>query len=153
MLIQQSKMASMGEMIGLIAHQWRQPLNAVGITIQDLEDAYKCGEVNDKYIDNVVDTTMKQVYFMSKTVDDFRDFFIPSKEKALFDVKLNIEELLSMFGHVFSKSNIHVSLQVEEDTFAFTDGYPNELKQVILNILNNSSDAIVSKIAARYKVL
>ncbi|QWR78347.1 hypothetical protein E2O03_013000 [Candidatus Magnetomonas plexicatena] len=145
MLIQQSKMASMGEMIGLIAHQWRQPLNAVGITIQDLEDAYKCGEVNDKYIDNVVDTTMKQVYFMSKTVDDFRDFFIPSKEKALFDVKLNIEELLSMFGHVFSKSNIHVSLQVEEDTFAFTDGYPNELKQVILNILNNSSDAIVSK--------
>ncbi|MEO5356439.1 MAG: PAS domain S-box protein [Nitrospirae bacterium YQR-1] len=145
MLIQQSKMASMGEMIGLIAHQWKQPINAVGLKVQDLQDSYAYGEVNDKYIGNLVDSTMHQIDFMAKTIDDFRNFFIPSKKKVLFDVKTAIEELLSMFISVFSKSNIDVSVKADKYQILPVKGYPNELKQVILNILNNSRDAIVSR--------
>ncbi|QWR77970.1 PAS domain S-box protein [Candidatus Magnetomonas plexicatena] len=145
MLIQQSKMASMGEMIGLIAHQWKQPINAIGLNVQDLQESYTYGEVDDKYIGNLVGSTMQQIDFMAKTIDDFRNFFIPSKKKVLFDVKKAIEELLSMFINVFSKSDIDVSVKSDIDTVLLTDGYPSEFKQVILNILNNSKDAIVSK--------
>ncbi|MBF0464180.1 MAG: PAS domain-containing protein [Nitrospirae bacterium] len=143
LLIQQSKMASMGEMIGLIAHQWKQPINSVGITIQDLKDAYSYGEVDDKYIDNIVVSTMRQIDFMSKTIDDFRNFFIPSKEKVLFDVKAAVDELLSIFTHIFRKSTIEISVKAGQDVLTSTSGYPNEFKQVLLNILNNSKDAII----------
>ncbi|MEO5356037.1 MAG: ATP-binding protein [Nitrospirae bacterium YQR-1] len=145
MLIQQSKMASMGEMIGLIAHQWKQPINAVGLVIQDLKDSYTHGEINGKFIDDVVGSTMQQIDFMAKTIDDFKNFFIPSKKKVLFDVKTTIDELLSMFKHVFSKSNIDISVKADHNVLMLTEGYPNEFKQVVLNMLNNSKDAIVSK--------
>jgi len=144
-LIQQSKMASLGEMIGLIAHQWKQPLNAVSLIVQDLNDAYSYGELDDKYIHNSVKSTMEQVTFMSKTIDDFRTFFIPSKRKIIFDVNSTIEELLSMFKTFFRKNNIDISLKISQQTSLLTEGYPNEFKQVVLNILNNSKDAIVSK--------
>ncbi|MBF0518154.1 MAG: PAS domain S-box protein [Nitrospirae bacterium] len=145
LLIQQSKMASMGEMIGLIAHQWKQPINSVGITIQDLKDAYTYGEVDDKYIENIVVSTMRQIDFMSKTIDDFRNFFIPSKEKVLFDVKAAVDELLSIFMHIFIKSTIDISVKAGQDVLISTLGYPNEFKQVLLNILNNSKDAIITR--------
>ncbi|QWR76254.1 PAS domain S-box protein [Candidatus Magnetomonas plexicatena] len=145
MLIQQSKMAAMGEMIGLIAHQWKQPINAIGLNVQDLEDCYKYGEVDDKYIGNLVVSTMWQIDFMAKTMDDFRNFFKPSKKKVSFDVKAAIEELLSMFINVFSKSDIDVSVKTSIDTLSHTDGYLSEFKQVVLNISNNSKDAIVSR--------
>ncbi|MBF0458142.1 MAG: response regulator [Nitrospirae bacterium] len=145
MLIQQSKMAAMGEMVGLIAHQWRQPLNAIGLNVQDLRDAYNHGELNENSIKDIVDTTMGQVSFMSKTIDDFRNFFKPSKKKKQFDVKTAIEELLSMFEQLFRTSDVSISVRTGQDTILSTQGYPNEFKQVILNILNNSKDAITSK--------
>ncbi|MBF0337747.1 MAG: PAS domain S-box protein [Nitrospirae bacterium] len=145
MLIQQSKMASMGEMIGVIAHQWKQPLNSVGIIVQDLKDAWKFGEIDEQYINDTVASAMAQVNFMGKTIDDFRNFFKPSKQKVSFDVKTAIEDLISMFKPVFNKNNITINLQVEHPTGLVTDGYPNEFKQVILNILNNSKDAIIAR--------
>lgn len=144
LLVQQSKMAAMGEMLGLIAHQWRQPLNAIGLNVQDLKDAYEFGELDAKSIDIIVNITMNQVNFMSKTIDDFRNFFKPSKMKQRFDVKKNIEEIILMFMHVFNKSNVDVSIMAADDTLLFTEGYPNEFKQVVLNILNNAKDAIIS---------
>ncbi|WP_420263753.1 PAS domain S-box protein [Candidatus Magnetominusculus dajiuhuensis] len=145
MLIQQSKMAAMGEMIGLIAHQWRQPLNAIGMVVQDIKEAYNYGELNEKYIQETVDTTMNQVYFMSKTIEDFKDFFKPSKKKVRFDIKTTIQELLSMFEQMFKKSDVDISMITSQDTILVTEGYPNEFKQVILNIINNAKDAITSK--------
>ncbi|MCG6550718.1 MAG: ATP-binding protein [Candidatus Magnetominusculus sp. LBB02] len=145
MLIQQSKMAAMGEMIGLIAHQWRQPLNAIGLMVQDLKDAYAFGEIDQPFIEQLVNAAMTQINFMSKTIDDFRDFFKPSKKKLRFNVKKNIEEILSMFALVFNKSDIEVSMTAASDIALFTEGYPNEFKQVVLNIINNSKDAIASK--------
>ncbi|MBF0487693.1 MAG: PAS domain-containing protein [Nitrospirae bacterium] len=145
MLIQQSKMAAMGEMIGLIAHQWRQPLNAIGMVVQDIKEAYNYGELNEKYIQETVDTTMNQVYFMSKTIEDFKDFFKPSKKKVRFDVKTAIQELLSMFEQMFKKNDVDIFMRIAQDAVLITEGYPNEFKQVILNIMNNAKDAITSK--------
>ncbi|MBF0516097.1 MAG: PAS domain S-box protein [Nitrospirae bacterium] len=142
LMINQSKMAAMGEMIGLIAHQWRQPLNSIGLSIQDIKDAYLYGELNDIYIRDVVDTTMDQICFMSKTIDDFRNFLKPSKVKVGFNVKSTIEGLVSMFELLFSKSGIDIAIRADHD--ATLSGYPNEFNQVILNLLNNSRDAIMS---------
>ncbi|KWT85003.1 PAS domain S-box protein [Candidatus Magnetominusculus xianensis] len=144
LMIYQSKMAAMGEMIGLIAHQWRQPINAIGLIIQDIKDAYDYGEFDGKYVAKAVDMTMCQVNFMSKTIDDFRDFLKPSKLKVRFDVKSTIDKLISMFAQLYKKSAIDITLRAECDVKLFTDGYPNEFNQVILNILNNSRDAITS---------
>ncbi|MBF0537294.1 MAG: PAS domain S-box protein [Nitrospirae bacterium] len=141
-LIQQSKMAAMGEMIGLIAHQWKQPLNAVSIVVQDLKDAYNCGELDKDYIKRTVDLTMSQIQFMAKTIDDFKNFFKPSKKKVMFDVRNTIDELISMFVKIFRKNSIDIHVKAQQDLRLFADGYPNEFKQVILNILNNSRDAI-----------
>ncbi|MBF0402445.1 PAS domain S-box protein [Candidatus Magnetominusculus xianensis] len=145
MLIQQSKMAQMGEMISLISHQWRQPLNAISLTVQDIKDAYNYGELNERYIQGIVDTTMGQVNFMSKTMEDFRNFFKPSKDRLQFNVKCTIEELVSMFEELFKKSGVDISIEAKPGTILTTNGYPNEFKQVILNLINNSKDAISSK--------
>ncbi|MBF0336633.1 MAG: PAS domain S-box protein [Nitrospirae bacterium] len=145
MLTQQSKMATMGEMIGLIAHQWKQPLNAVALTVMDLKDAYRFGELTREYIEKSVDLITSQTHFMAKTIDDFRDFFKPTKKNARFDVKQAIEELLTMFANIFNKHGIDIQVQAQQDLSLFTEGYPNEFKQVILNVLNNSRDAIMHR--------
>ncbi|MEO5360925.1 MAG: ATP-binding protein [Nitrospirota bacterium] len=142
-LIQQSRMAAMGEMIGVIAHQWRQPLNAIGLIVQDLVDAYKFGEMNEEYITTEVQTTMQHIGFMSQTIDDFRNFLKPSKKIQQFDVNKAIEEIISMFEGVLRRDSVVMSIE-NPGGYYLTTGYPNEFKQVILNIINNAKDAIVS---------
>ncbi|WP_420265579.1 GAF domain-containing protein [Candidatus Magnetominusculus dajiuhuensis] len=146
LLTQQSKMAAMGEMISLIAHQWKQPLNVIAVTAQDLNDAYSYGELNAEYLTNTQETIVKHVEFMVNTVDDFRKFLRPSKEKVQFDVKKAIEELVGLFSAYFVKDNCVINITSDEGGFSYNaTGYPNEFKQVILNIINNARDAILSR--------
>ncbi|KJR40904.1 multi-sensor signal transduction histidine kinase [Candidatus Magnetoovum chiemensis] len=145
-LIQQSKMASMGEMIGLIAHQLKQPLNAILLTVQDLNDAYNFGELNKEYIAASTEIVRQQIVFMSKTIDSFRDFLRPSKEKIVFDVKQTIKELIDMFDSIYRKNNIEILIFNKTEAANFNIlGYPNEFKQVVLNIINNATDEILNK--------
>lgn len=145
-LMQQSKMASMGEMIGMIAHQWRQPLNAIGLLVQDLEDAREFGELTDEYLKKVVKKTTDQIEFMSKTIDDFRDFFTPTRKKEPFNVKQVVEDALHMIDARLAHSNIRLSIRaVGDDTLYIFDGFKNEFIHVLLNIINNSRDAIVQR--------
>ncbi|MBF0345774.1 MAG: DUF3365 domain-containing protein [Nitrospirae bacterium] len=147
MLIQQSKMAAMGEMLGAIAHQWRQPLNVIGLMIQDIADAYEFGELDKTYIDDTIQKSMEQVMYMSNTIDDFRNFFIPSKNKVIFNVKDNIEEVLALIDKQLRNNNIAIILNNDMVVTQKQDldvlGYPNEFKQVVINIINNSKDAII----------
>ncbi|MBF0317416.1 MAG: HAMP domain-containing histidine kinase [Nitrospirae bacterium] len=145
MLIQQSKMAAMGEMIGAIAHQWKQPLNAVSLLIQDIKDAYDYGELNEEYLDKMIETSNTQVNFMSRTIDDFRNFFKPTKEKTVFNIVNSLKEILSMFTDMFYKNGISIELSHDNGNELKCTGYPNEFKQVILNLINNSKDAITIK--------
>ncbi len=145
LLIQQSKMASLGEMINSITHQWKQPLNAISATVMEITEAYNFGELNITYVNRLNDTIIQQIQFMAKTMDDFRNFLRPSKEKIFFDVKNAVEEIIIMFSPLFKKNNILMRLNCVEEGVFDVSGYPNEFKQVILNLINNSRDAIVSK--------
>ncbi|MBF0343789.1 MAG: response regulator [Nitrospirae bacterium] len=146
LLVQQSKMASMGEMITLIAHQWRQPLNAISAIIVDMSDAYECGDLNAQYIDRITKIIWEQVDFMSKTIDVFRDFLKPSKLKVNFDARKSLEEMLSMFEGLFSKANVALTIEDNDNSETYiASGYPNEFKQVILNMINNARDAILGR--------
>ncbi|MBF0457333.1 MAG: PAS domain S-box protein [Nitrospirae bacterium] len=146
LLTQQSKMAAMGEMISLIAHQWRQPLNVIALTAQDLKDAYYYGELDADYLSKSQKTIIQHVEFMSNTISDFRNFLLPSKEKVQFDIKKAIEGLVEMFLTYFVKDSVFIDIISEEPVSTYNvTGYPNEFKQVILNIINNARDAILSK--------
>ena len=141
LLVQQSKLAAMGEMIGAIAHQWRQPLNALGLMIQDIRLAKQFDELNDEYIKNFENNAMSQVNFMSKTIDDFRNFFKPNKEKIVFSIQKIIRDSVDIVGAQLKNSSI--SYEVVGDDFS-CHGYPSEFSQVILNLISNSKDAILS---------
>jgi len=140
LLIQQSKLATMGEMINAIAHQWRQPLNSLGLTIQDIKYAYKKNEIDENYIDTTTKDAMRQIKYMSKTIDDFRNFYKPNKEKRLFSLNKALQESLSL---VRARLEAHF-FEIEENydlDLPEINGYENEFKQAILNIINNSQDA------------
>lgn len=143
MLIQQSKMAAMGEMIGAIAHQWRQPLNALAIIVQDFKSAYDYGDLNRDYVENSVKKGMSQISFMSKTIDSFRNFFKPSKEIENFCVYDAVIAVCSLVDAGFRHGNIEITIEfLKEAEKAVMMGYKNEFKQAVLNILSNAKDAI-----------
>jgi len=140
-LQQQSKLASMGEMIGAIAHQWRQPLNVIITSIQNLKYDFEDGKLNDKeYIKEFIDKNKETIKFMSKTIDDFRMFFRIDKEKTTFNVKETTQSVVDMQFAQLKHS--HIDLIIEGDEFSY-HGLKSEYQQVILNLLNNAHDAIV----------
>jgi PAS domain S-box-containing protein len=143
LLIQQSKMAVMGEMIGAIAHQWRQPLNSLGMTVQDVEVAYKFGEVNEEYLANFKKESMSIIQTMSSTIDDFRNFFSNTKKQEEFYVEDAINDVLKMLSAQFKLNSIDVIFGNESGGRHKYICYKNELKQVVLNILANAKDALV----------
>ncbi|MDQ1341040.1 MAG: two-component system, NtrC family, sensor kinase, partial [Campylobacterota bacterium] len=139
-LIRQSRMAEMGEMLGVIAHQWKQPLNTLFLIVQDVKLAYEAKELDAKYIDEMTENALRSVTFMSETIDDFRNFFKPEQEKEAFcinDSILMIEKILSL---QIQQLSITLIKNIDKKLYAF--GYQNEFKQVLLNIINNSKDAI-----------
>ncbi|MBV6341097.1 response regulator [Candidatus Magnetobacterium casense] len=153
MLIQQSKLAAMGEMMVAISHQWRQPLNVIGLLIQDLEEAYEFGEIDKQYIQNMSRESMAQLSFMSNTITDFYNFFKPNKDQVSFDVNQAIEDVISLVHVQLQSMDIYVRSTVVSDntvglgaaTGLVIKGYPGEFQQVILNVLNNARDAILKK--------
>ncbi|MBF0559619.1 MAG: PAS domain S-box protein [Nitrospirae bacterium] len=144
LLFQQSRMAAMGEMIGAIAHQWRQPLNVIGLIVQNLKMAYDYGELDSERFKNAVATAMWQIKFMSKTIDDFRNFFKPSKEKEVFDLKKAVEETISLIKAQLQNHYIDIDIVADREGLAI-NGYPNEFKHVLLNLINNAKDAILQR--------
>lgn len=140
MLALHSRQAAMGEMIGNIAHQWRQPLNTINLIIFDLLEAHKHGELNDEYLLNSYNEINKVVQNMSVTIDDFRNFFKPNKEKKVFDIKTIIEQALSFADAGLKANRISINMQKNESVLVL--GYPNELLQTIINIINNARDAL-----------
>lgn len=139
-LQQQAKLASMGEMLGAIAHQWRQPLNALSMNIQFLEDDYKDEIIDEEFIQKFTQENMQFINFMSKTIDDFRNFFRVDKIKSDYDIKECIEETINILKPQLVVHNIKLSVNTED---AIVNGFKNELQQVILNITNNAKDILL----------
>ena len=138
LLIQQSKLAELGNMIGAIAHQWKQPLNAVSLIAQELNDAYIHGELDRNELQTHIDQILKQVAFMSRTIDDFRSFYKPAKNKELFNPKTEVDRVIELLSIQIGKLGIDIEISGTQTLWVM--GYPSEFKQVILNILNNAED-------------
>jgi signal transduction histidine kinase len=140
LLIQQSKMASMGEMIGNIAHQWRQPLNALSAINIKLYFLYQQNLLNDKIMEDTHKMTNTIIQKMSETIDDFRNFFQPNKEKKFFSIKKLLQDAINFVEDSYTENNITLINTITEDVII--EAFESELKQVILNIFNNAKDAI-----------
>lgn len=139
-MFRQSRLAAMGEMVGNIAHQWRQPLNAIVLVIQSFQMKKMLGKLDDAFIDSQVDEGIKLATAMSNTIDDFRNFFKPNKIEEHFSVKNTVEESMGLLMHYYEKLDIHLELVCQNDFE--TLGYPNEFSQVMMNLFSNSKDAL-----------
>lgn len=142
-LLQQSRLAQMGEMLSLIAHQWRQPLSEVSGIFMELETAAKFGQADVTLIQESAKEADKLISYMSRTIDDFRHFFKPSKAKERFSVEHACEEAFSLAGAVLKNSNI--SLHVRNENAPNIEGYPNEYAQVVLNVILNAKDVLTER--------
>lgn len=147
LLQQQSKMASIGEMVAMIAHQWRQPLNVLMLEAANLRELYREDLLEEDEFEQYIDGFQKQLEFMNQTISDFQQFFSPSKKKVSFNLRTLIESVCKLIEPFFAlKSNIQVQITEEQDyrqTYLF--GYANELKQAFLVIIQNARDAIMQK--------
>jgi len=141
MLLQQSRLAAMGEMVGNIAHQWRQPLNALSIIIQNIALSYQMGKLNEEFMQKSVDESMDLTTMMSKTIDDFRHFFMPNKKKKDFLLSKSLNSSLELIGSTFKNYNIEVHKDINENLYV--TGFPNEFAQALLNVLSNAKDALI----------
>jgi C4-dicarboxylate-specific signal transduction histidine kinase len=143
MLIKQSRQAAMGEMIQNIAHQWRQPLNSIGVIIQNIEDAYEYNELTQEYLTEKIAKVMGMVTYMSRTIDDFRNFFKPNKEKQSFLLKEPVNQVVSLVEGAFRNNNIQLLTEINSNKMV--NGYENEFSQVLLNLLNNAKEIHIDR--------
>ena len=142
LIIQQSRFAAMGEMIGNIAHQWRQPLNTLILTLANIEDAFHYNELTGEYLATQVADGKLLIQKMSSTIDDFRNFFRPHKQTKPFSVTGAIRESISLVSASFRSHTIDIGLEADED--AVIEGFPNEFSQVLINLLINAKEAILA---------
>ena len=140
-LIQKSKFIALGEMISNIAHQWRQPLNELSSIMMNIKLKYRKGLMTNEYMQKKGEDIDRLLEFMSKTIDDFRNFFIPDKKKKLFSIKQACESVLSIMKSSLKDKNIKVLIKIDKDIKIY--GYESEFEQVILNILSNAKYALV----------
>ncbi len=136
---EREKLAAMGEMIGVIAHQWRQPLNTLALSIQNLKYLHKDGRVDRDFMERFAEKNLEVIKFLSQTIDDFRNFFRVGKGQERFSAREAIEAVFSMYSLTLKKSGITVEVR-GEDFELF--GSRSEFQQVILNLVNNARDAL-----------
>jgi PAS domain S-box-containing protein len=149
LLIEQSRMVALGEMIGNIAHQWRQPLSVIstGATGMLLEKEY--GNLSDKSFKEICDSINKNAQYLSRTIDDFKDFIKGDGHKTSFTLSSEIFSFLSLIDGSIKRHEINIILKTDDSISL--DGYPNELIQCLMNIYNNAKDALIDKdIESRY---
>ena len=142
-MLQQSKLAQMGEMIAMIAHQWRQPLSAVSANANDLILKIMLDSYDEKYFDEKLKSITGLSQHLSKTIDDFRGFYKEDKERVeiLFsDIAIAVLNIVTT-----SIENKNIDINTDFNCHIKINTYPNELRQVILNLIKNAEDILVEK--------
>jgi C4-dicarboxylate-specific signal transduction histidine kinase len=143
MLIAQGRMAAMGEMIHNIAHQWRQPLNVLGLHIQLLHFYHENSELTGELLEENTRKSMEVIQYMSQTIDDFRNFFQSDKEMVEFTISDVVARTVSLVED--SLRSLQISIDVFTNTKATIVGFPAEYSQVLLNIIMNSKDSLLAR--------
>lgn len=143
MLVQKDRQAALGEMTGNIAHQWRQPLNAVSLIVQDLAMQENAGSLNKEHLQESFARIDDLARHMSQTINDFRELYQPDKEKTPFSPREKVRQSLALVEGTLREQGIAVSVSAGEEILAL--GFPNQFAQVVLNLLNNSRDALIER--------
>lgn len=142
LMIYQSRLAAMGEMIGNIAHQWRQPLSGLSMIYSNLIDAYRYHELDETFLLKQGKRHDELVKFMSHTIDDFRFFFDPKTETKAFLISNVMDKTLDFLKETIRLNNVEVEYSIKTDVLL--NGYPNQLSQVLFSIIKNAMDAIIT---------
>jgi PAS domain S-box-containing protein len=149
LLARHARLAAIGEMIGAIAHQWRQPLTTLGAIIQGIRMAWEDKCLDNAFLENAEADAQMQLYYMSDTIEGFRNFFSPEKVIEQFDIRKKIQEVTLLVAPQFADSGVRLDV-VDNSGGEPLDikGYQNEFKQSILNLVSNSLDSIVERFQA-----
>jgi len=139
LLEQQSRLASMGEMIDAVAHQWKQPLNSISMLIELLKLDFENNNVDNKYINNLDKTVHMQIDHMVNTLSEFRNFLRPSTKNENFYIHSVLSKVLLLMNDELLSQNIHLHTNFDHEVMIF--GNKNEFKHLFLNLINNSIDA------------
>jgi two-component system, chemotaxis family, sensor kinase Cph1 len=150
-LIQQGRLAAMGEMINNIAHQWRQPLNNIGLIIQNLQFSFDTGTITHDELKEEIDKAMDIIMHMSHTIDDFRNFFRGDKNKDSFIVSKAVHYALEFVSATLASN--HITVELEDDVRVTIIGYFNEYAQVLLNILSNTRETCIERCITLPRIL
>jgi PAS domain S-box-containing protein len=142
-LIQQGRLAAMGEMINNIAHQWRQPLNNIALIIQNLQLSFESGTITCEEMDAEIERAMSVIMHMSRTIDDFRNFFREDKEKQRFCVNLTVRRAIEFVSASLESRGIKTDVVEYQDVMV--DGYPSEYAQVLLNVISNACETCAER--------
>ncbi|MEO5355934.1 MAG: hybrid sensor histidine kinase/response regulator [Nitrospirae bacterium YQR-1] len=142
MMIQQSRLASMGELIMQIAHHWRQPINIIGLLIQDLLDAYDSGELTREYLAVNIEKSMRTLTEMSDTIDEFRRYTKSSLTNEPFDLREIVEKTVALIEPIFKYDGISIESEYPAENIIIS-GFVGQYSQVLINLLNNAKDAII----------
>ncbi len=136
---QQSRLAAMGEMIDAVAHQWKQPLNAISMMIEILRDDFKSGDVNEAYINDLDETVHIQIDHMVNTLNEFRNFLRPSTQNEKFHINTVLQNVQVLMKDELLAQNLYIKLDIDEEIKIF--GNKNQFKHLFINLINNSIDA------------
>lgn len=143
-LTQQAKMAAMGEMIGNIAHQWRQPLMELSSILMHTEAKIQVKEniTNDEILE-VIDKSNHILKYMSSTIDDFRNFFAKDKAKTEFKISEQIKRTINILKSTLDTKKIKINIIIKHNPYIY--GYKNEYSQVLINIISNAKDVLIQR--------
>jgi signal transduction histidine kinase len=142
--MQHSKLATMGEMIGHIAHQWRQPLAELAGVFMNMDSAYEFDEMDKKYFKDKIKNGNRLVKYMSHTIEDFRNFFVPNHEKQKFELSTYIQSSINIIEATLTYHHIKLHVIKPKKPICIT-AYPSEFSQVILNLLDNAKDILLER--------
>lgn len=143
MMIAQSRHAAMGEMISMIAHQWRQPISVIGMACNNILIDIELEMLDNEQLKDSAESMLEQTKYLSQTIEDFRDFFKPNKEKEIINPKVIIDETLSIMSKSLENNNINIIFDIKDDCNVKI--YSRELLQVFLNIIKNAKESFEGK--------
>ncbi|NWF66409.1 MAG: HAMP domain-containing histidine kinase [Campylobacterales bacterium] len=149
-LIHQSKLASLGEMIANIAHQWRQPIAELNAILMNIKTANRFSDLSSEKLEQKLDDAEDLLVYMSNTIEDFRNFFSIDKKKDYFSLQNCINKTLNILKSSFKQHHIEVFVDEFEDINIY--GYANEFSTVLLNLLANAKDVAIERKIKRAKI-
>jgi len=149
-MLHQSRLARMGEMLSMISHQWRQPLNKLNSIMMELETKILFKKTTDEFLVSCVDDATTTIQFMSSSMEDFKNFYAPSRDKESFYLSTACNAAINLMQDSLSNTSVKLDFIIKKDTKVY--GYKREYSQVILNIILNAKDALLSNKINKKKI-